>query len=154
MKKNTYILLLLWSVMLVSCDDLLNIEPKDKLTTTTSFKTYSNFKTYSWGLYNIFNGDATNVWDKDKDSHLMVNNNSSNNNVWAYQNVTEATGNSEWNFEYIRRVNTMLDNIDGSEMSEGDRAHWRSVGLFFSLFPLLPVAVQIWWCTLDRACGW
>ncbi len=134
MKKNTYILLLLWSVMLISCDDLLNIEPKDKLTTTTSFKTYSNFKTYSWGLYNIFNADAMSAWDKDKESHLMVNNNSSNNNVWAYQNVTEATGNSEWNFEYIRRVNTMLDNIDGSEMSESDKAHWRSVGLFFRSF--------------------
>lgn len=131
MKKNTCILLLLFGIMLISCDDLLNIEPKDKLTTTTSFKTYANFKTYSWGLYNIFSSDAMNAWDKDKDSHLMVNNNSSNNNVWAYQNVTEATDNKEWEFEYIRRVNTMLDNVDGSDMIESEKAHWRSVGLFF-----------------------
>lgn len=129
--KRIYILFLLCSVMLGSCDDFFDIEPKDKLTTTTSFKTYENFKTYSWGLYEIFNGDALNVWDKDKYSHLMVNNNASNSNVWAYQNVTEATENSEWNFSYIRRVNTMLDNIDGSEMADSDKAHWRSVGLFF-----------------------
>lgn len=130
MKKYT-ILFLFCSVLLSSCNDFFNIEPKDKLTTTTSFKTYDNFKTYSWGLYEIFNGDALNVWDKDKYSHLMVNNNSSNSNVWAYQNVTEATENSEWNFDYIRRVNTMLDNIDSAEMSESEKAHWRSVGLFF-----------------------
>lgn len=54
MKKNTCILFLLCSVMLISCNDFFNIEPKDKLTTTTSFKTYANFQTYSWGLYEIF----------------------------------------------------------------------------------------------------
>lgn len=123
--------LLLCGTLMCSCNDFLNIEPKDKLTTTTSFKTYENFKTYSWGLYEIFHGDALNMWDKDKDSHLMVNNTSSTNNAWAYQNVTESTGNSEWNFDYIRRVNTMLDNIDTSSMSESEKAHWRSVGLFF-----------------------
>lgn len=131
MKKNTCILFLLCSVMLISCNDFFNIEPKDKLTTTTSFKTYANFQTYSWGLYEIFHAGAEDAWNKDIESHLMVNNNSSNNNVWAYQNVTEATKNSEWNFDYIRRVNTMLDNIDGSEMDSQDKAHWRSVGLFF-----------------------
>lgn len=126
--------LLLCGALMSSCNDFLNIEPKDKLTTTTSFKTYENFKTYSWGLYEIFQGDALSVWDKDKDSHLIVNNTGSTNNVWAYQNVTEATGNSEWNFDYIRRVNTMLDNIDASSMSENEKAHWRSVGLFFRSF--------------------
>ncbi|MFV0507128.1 MAG: RagB/SusD family nutrient uptake outer membrane protein [Bacteroidales bacterium] len=31
----------------------------------------------------------------------------------------------------MRRVNVMLDNIDDSEMSDSDKAHWRSVGYFF-----------------------
>lgn len=131
MKKYIYLLLLLSGIVISSCDDFLNIEPKDKLTTTTSFKTYDNFKTYSWGLYEIFSKTDDSFCKKDTESNLLVNNNSSNNNVWAYQNVTEATGNSEWNFDYIRRVNTMLDNIDGSEMTVTEKAHWRSVGLFF-----------------------
>ncbi|HTM97321.1 MAG TPA: RagB/SusD family nutrient uptake outer membrane protein, partial [Pedobacter sp.] len=38
---------------------------------------------------------------------------------------------SGWNFGYIRRVNVMLDNIDGSAMVQKDKDHWRSVGLFF-----------------------
>lgn len=131
MKNNRYILFLLWALSLVSCDGLLEIEPKNKQTTTTAFKTYENFQTYAWGLYEIFSGDPENVWNKDITSNLMVNNASSNNNVWAYQNVTEATDNKEWDFSYIRRVNTMLDNIDTSVMSDKEKAHWRSVGLFF-----------------------
>lgn len=131
MKNSKYILFLIWGLLLASCDNLLEIEPKNKQTTTTAFKTYENFQTYAWGLYEIFSCGGDSAWNKDITSHLMVNNSSSNNNVWAYQNVTEATDNKEWNFNYIRRVNTMLDNIDASAMSEKEKAHWRSVGLFF-----------------------
>lgn len=130
--KLKYLSILTCVLALTSCTDkLLDIQPKDKLTTTTSFVTYENFKTYSWGLYEIFSSDAMSAWDKDKDSHLFVNNSSVNNNAWAYQSVTEATENSQWNFTYIRRVCNMLDNIDGSSMSESDKAHWRSVAYFF-----------------------
>lgn len=128
MKK--YIFLFSVLGLLVSCS-ILDIEPKDRQTTETAFKTYDNFKTYSWGLYEIFSGSSDEVWNKDIESNLMVNNASSNNNVWAYQNVTENTENDEWDFTYIRQVNTMLDNVEGSSMSETEKAHWRSVGLFF-----------------------
>lgn len=119
-------------LMLVSCASDLEIEPKDRQTTTTAFKTYQNFKTYAWGLYSIFSSTtATSAWDADINSNLMVNNNGTNNNPWAYQTVTEETGNSNWDYSYIRQVNTMLGNIDGSNMTDADKAHWRSVGLFF-----------------------
>lgn len=131
MKKIIYSLVLVGSLCLASCNDMLDIDPKNKQTTTTAFKTYDNFKTYAWGLYGIFHEDALGVFDKDITSHLMVNNAYSNNNVWAYGGVTEATENTHWNFEYIRRVNVMLDNIDQSQMSDKEKAHWRSVGLFF-----------------------
>ena len=132
MKKIIYSLILTGSICLTSCvNDFLDIDPKNKQTTTTAFKTYDNFKTYSWGLYEIFKaGDMAN-FEKDLDSHLFVNNASANSNDWAYQKVTEATGNSNWDFSYIRRVNVMLDNIDQSQMSDKEKAHWRSVGLFF-----------------------
>lgn len=128
MKKYVYLFSTL--LLLASCS-MLDIEPKDRQTTTTAFKTYANFKTYSWGLYEIFAGSSDEIWNKDIESNLMVNNTSPNNNVWAYQNVTENTENDEWDFTYIRRVNTLLDNVEGSQMSETEKAHWRSVGLFF-----------------------
>jgi len=132
MKKIIYSLIFIGSICLTSCSDFLDIDPKNKQTTTTAFKTYDNFKTYSWGLYGdlLMAGDMAN-FEKDLDSHLFVNNSSANNNNWAYQKVTEATGNSNWNFEFIRRVNVMLDHIDQSLMSDKEKAHWRSVGLFF-----------------------
>ena len=37
----------------------------------------------------------------------------------------------DWDYDYIRRVNLMLDNIDNSEMNETEKEHWRSVGYFF-----------------------
>lgn len=131
MKKILSILLFCGSVLAVSCDRLLEIQPKDKQTTTTAFKTYQNFKTYAWGLYSVFSSGSEDAWNKDIVSHVMVNNNSTNNNSFAYQNVTEATNNSYWTYSYIRRVNVMLDCIDNSEMSDPDKEHWRSVGLFF-----------------------
>jgi len=123
--------MIMGSLCMTSCMNDLDIDPKNKQTTTTAFKTYDNFKTYAWGLYKIFHEDALGVFDRDINSHLMVNNASSNNNIWAYEGVTEATENSQWNFEYIRRANVMLDNIDQSQMSDKEKAHWRSVGLFF-----------------------
>lgn len=132
MKKIIYSLMFIGSFCLTSCvNDFLEIEPKNKQATTTAFKTYDNFKTYAWGLYGIFYEDALGVFEKDIASHIMVNNAASNNNIWAYQGVTEATENSQWNFDYIRRVNVMLDNINQSQMTDKEKAHWRSVGLLF-----------------------
>ena len=131
MKKYIYIFLAAAGLLLAACDSLLEIQPKDKQTTTTAFKTYQNFKTYAWGLYEIFSTGSEDGWNKDIVSHVMVNNSSTNNNSFAYQNVTEATNNSYWNFSYIRRVNVMLDAIDASEMNDEEKAHWRSVGYFF-----------------------
>ena len=37
-------------------------------------------------------------------------------------------------FSYIRSVNVMLDNIDGSQMDDNEKAHWRSVGYFFRAY--------------------
>ena len=40
--------------------------------------------------------------------------------------------NTSWEYySFIRRVNLMLDHIDGSQMTEAEKAHWRSVGYFF-----------------------
>jgi hypothetical protein len=49
-------------------------------------------------------------------------------------NATGATSTlavAGWDFSYIRRVNLMLDNVSGSSMTDADKKHWRSIGLFF-----------------------
>lgn len=32
----------------------MEVYPKDQQTELTSFRSYENFKTYAWGLYNVF----------------------------------------------------------------------------------------------------
>ena len=54
------------------------------------------------------------------------------NNDWQWNNISSTTNTDDsWDFSYIRKVNIMLRNIDNSEMTDKEKAHWRSVGLFF-----------------------
>lgn len=129
-----WIFLALVLVTFTSCiDSFLEVEPKNLQTEGAAFRSYDNFLTYSWGLYNIFT-KADDIYRGDAESPWMSNNKQTNSNIWANQKVTETTGNNEWNFDYVRQVNVMLDNIDKSEMTDADKEHWRSVGLFFRSF--------------------
>lgn len=124
---------LLWPTN--SCiNDFLNVNPKNLQTEGTAFQTYNNFLTYSWGIYASSFDNMNDVVVRDDYTPWLSNNTSTNFNTWAYQKVTEATGNNQWTFSHIRRINIMLDNIDGSQMSDNDKKHWRSVGLFFRAF--------------------
>ena len=140
MRNILYIGLFSLSLSINSCnDDFLEYLPKTELTEETAFVTYDNFRTYSWGLYGIF---TNNVMRQYLESYApgdvlanylyMSSGTDVQANHWQWNNIS-STMNSDnsWNFDYIRRVNIMLRNIDGSKMSEEDKKHWRSVGLFF-----------------------
>lgn len=139
MKKNIFAVLLV-SLSLASCldDGFLDIDPKDSQTESTAFQTYNNFKTYAWGLYDVFtgygnNGNSSvsnNFFAGDWNADNMINN-AGGGGIYAYRTAKAETTDSEWDYRYIRSVNLMLDNIDRSSMSEPDREHWRSVGYFF-----------------------
>jgi len=135
MKKKLLIVSVLGLLILTnSCiNDFLDIDPKNLQTEKTAFQSYDNFVTYAWGFYTVFTG-ANDVWRSDGNYPWMNNNAQTNSNVWAYQKVTESTGNANWDFSYIRRANLMLDNIETSQLKESEKAHWRSVGLFFRSF--------------------
>lgn len=130
-------------VTISSCsDDFLNKYPLDKLTEETAFITYDNFLTYSWGFYNRFGGFYTGTDDgvyttshNEKECHSDNFNKSQSGNFspYKYQTKTEPSTSSTYTNAYkaIRRANIMLQNIDGSKMTDVEKNHWRSVGLFF-----------------------
>lgn len=138
MKK--LIILLSTVIFLFGCKkSFLDRTPLDQQTEVTAFKTYDNFKTYTWGLYDIFVGYGNNG-GADSDPTIMQGDRYSDNmayaiagseNPWAYQKQIVPTSGGGWDFSYIRRTNLMLDNIDQSTMTQGDKDHWRSVGLLF-----------------------
>lgn len=137
MKK--YILSASLCVLMSSClnDEFLEVYPKGQQTVVTAFTSYDNFKTYTWGLYNVFFGYTYNTGQTDEifrgdfESDNMIKGLEGNESQWAYQKAKATDESKDWDYDYIRRVNLMLDNIDGSQMSEKEKEHFRSVGYFF-----------------------
>lgn len=144
MKKSLYIMVPIMLLLSACNDNFLEKYPLEKQTESTAFKSYSNFKTYAWGLYDVFNsgnilrkpgttsedggyeGDVlAGYLSKKGDSYL---------NSYSFQLATVPSSGGGWDFSFIRRVNLMLANIDKSEMVQTDKDHWRSVGYFFRSF--------------------
>ncbi|MCO5239415.1 MAG: RagB/SusD family nutrient uptake outer membrane protein [Chitinophagaceae bacterium] len=132
--KYTVFILCLKNFSACKSDNFLEVPPKNLQTEGTAFKTYDNFQTYAWGFYTLFEQFAyerPTGYEFDAYGGALAQTNTTNSNFWAYQRVTEAGQSGAWNFSYIRQVNTLLDNVDLSAMTQADKEHWRSVGLFF-----------------------
>ncbi len=146
MKKHILFGICALSLLFNACnDDFLEYAPITNPTEETAFVSYENFKTYSWGLYDIFSnglmrqnvsGSTTSLSMATGDilANYLYNASGTNiqNNAWQWNNITSTTNNdSSWDFAYIRRVNIMLRNIDQANMTDQEKAHWRAVGYFF-----------------------
>ena len=118
-------------------DEFLEVYPKGQQTEGSVFTTNDNFKTYAWGLYNVFFGYTYNTGQTDEifrgdfESDNMIKGLAGYEGQWAYRKAKATDESKDWDYDYIRRVNLMLDNIDKSQMNETEKEHWRSVGLFF-----------------------
>lgn len=128
-----------------SCnDDFLEKKPIESPTEENAFQSYDNFKTYGWGLYGVFNNDNIlrsiggfglnghymgDIW-----SGYLTRKGTSQMNPYAFQTVSDVSSGNGWDFDYVRKVNLMLANIDKSTMKPVEKAHWRSVGYFFRAF--------------------
>ncbi len=143
--KSKFIALLLAATMVSSCNDsFLEINPVESLTEDTAFDTYDNFKTYAWSLYGVFgnnnilrhigsNGQGS-TYQGDIYSGYLTRKGTSAYNPYAFQTISEVASGNGWNFDYIRKVNIMISNIDASKMSDAQKEHWRAVGYFFRSF--------------------
>ena len=87
---------------------------------------------YGWGLYKDY---ITGYKDRPHmgDESDMLYWAQSPNGISLVTNRLDASNVSSdmWSFSFIRDVNIMLDNIDGSSMTDTEKEHWRSVGYFF-----------------------
>lgn len=142
-RKYIPLLVIILSVFVTSScldDEFLNRIPKDKETAGTVFTTYNNFKMYAWNLYN---GDKDYPGLKSYQNYpqagdvadMLYWSNDTKGSEWANDLISAATiPATNWNFVHIRKANLMLDNIDGSQMSETEKEHWRGVGYFFRAY--------------------
>ena len=140
--KYTWIAFLLTTILFSSCNDsFLDVKPVESLTEETTFNTYDNFKTYAWSLYGVFgnnnilrhigsNGQGS-IYQGDIYAGYLTRKGTSAYNPYAFQTISESSSGNGWNFDYVRKVNILINNIDQSRMNDEDKAHWRSVGYFF-----------------------
>lgn len=132
--------IILITSLFVRCDDYLDKFPIESQTEATAFNTYDNFKTYAWNLYSIFddysyNGEGNpNIMKGDRNSDNLSFSSAGNESIFAFNRLTPTQNTIDYSYSFIRKVNVMLDHIDVSSMSQGDKDHWRSVGLFFRSF--------------------
>lgn len=127
-------------LLMNSClnNDFMEVYPKDQQTELTSFRSYENFKTYAWGLYNVFfgyaykTGQTDEIFKGDYEADNMIKHVSGNESQWAYQKAKVPASSDSWDYEYIRRVNLMLDNIDQSSMNDAEKSTLEKCWIFFS----------------------
>lgn len=146
-------------------DDFLTKYPLDKLTEETAFVTYDNFLTFSWGFYGRFagfpTGDNNGSYTPSHNENECHSDNFQKSQPgyysgYKYGTKTEPSTSSNYTdpYTYIRRANIMLQNIDGSQMTDIEKDHWRSIGLFFRSMEYYNLIVNyggvIW---IDRVIG-
>ncbi|MBI9063795.1 MAG: RagB/SusD family nutrient uptake outer membrane protein [Marinilabiliaceae bacterium] len=134
MKKIYSVLSFCMILLLAGCnDDFLDKSPLDKLSEPTTFTTDANFETYCWGFYNTFPGFDLTPTDNEWNGDLMSKGVGSIGQPWLWENIVEPSWDGNWSNPYakIRRINLMLSNIEGSQLEEEGKKHWRSVGYFF-----------------------
>lgn len=150
MKKYISVCLSALLTFLISCDDsFLDRLPIDEETEFTAFTNYENFKKYAWGFYNESKDHPTKglmsyqSYPHSGDVSDMMYYAMNTQGRWDYKGgfdwVYGTTSPSNisataWNFDFIRRINIMLDKIDGSQMTDKDKEHWRSIGYFFRAY--------------------
>ncbi|WP_436414095.1 RagB/SusD family nutrient uptake outer membrane protein [Petrimonas sp.] len=142
MKTKITIISLLFFIALSCNDSFLDLYPKDEQTEATAFVSYENFKTYAWGLYDIFPGYSDRDFIGDVNGGLFTMMSAGGQTPWSMGNVVVPSSGGDWDFSFIRRCNIMLDNIDNSSMSDVDKKHWRAVGLFFRSYRYIELLVK------------
>ena len=130
------------SVLTACNDSFLDKAPIGSLGESNAFQTYDNFKAYMYNCYSLFTDKRiyTNFsggsyywggqWNSDYYAGIMTTRDNAF-NPYAYGSKSVTTSSDEWDFAYPRIVNIMLSHLEGSQLTESEKKHWRSVGYFF-----------------------
>jgi len=106
MKKIlSYIFLMLAGFAFISCDDLLDAVPKDRLTEDTFFKSESELRAFSIVFYEAFPSETLYMAN---DDHYTQNNMS---NEGMGKRTVPASG-SGWSWGALRNINTLIEDLN------------------------------------------
>ena len=117
---------------LVSCDDdFLTRPPLDEMSDQTYWESEENVRTFALGFYTAyFQGYGSGYTWGDYFSGQSLNDDFAPSNPPDFvQNVPTSGGG--WGFGWVRKANLMIDRVDGMEMDQEAKDHWKGVGRFF-----------------------
>lgn len=130
MKFNKAFLYLLLLLAGTSCKKYVDVTNPDTLVDPDYWRNETNVRTYNWEFYNMFIGFG-NAGGTNGDFYFTTfTDDQSPNGFPQYSQTTQAT-NSDWSFTYVRKANIMLERIDGIDMADEAKNHWKGVARFF-----------------------
>lgn len=116
------------SLGLISCNDLLDKTPQSQLTQDSYFKTESDLILFS----NSFYDDLLDKSPYDEQSDVLVQQNLSDEMRGGNIRIVPASGGG-WTWTTLRKINTLLGNIDKCEDSQA-RLHYSALARFFRAY--------------------
>lgn len=119
---------LVLSLFAASCDDILDVEPKDKLTADNYFKNEEQLELYSDRFYSNNFPDASSIF-RDNTDMLIV---SPLDDEISGQRVVPQTGGG-WSWNALRYINYFLENIDNCS-DEDVRLKYEGIARFFRAY--------------------
>ena len=130
MKFNKAFLYLLLLLAVTSCKKYVDVTNPDTLVDPTYWRNENNVRTYNWEFYNMFpgfgNGNGTNG-----DFYFTTFSDDQCPASAPQYNLTTPATNADWSFTYVRKANIMLERIDGVDMSDEAKNHWKGIARFF-----------------------
>lgn len=132
MNTRAKLLLGLAIIALPACSKYLNKTNPDTEVDPSYWRDENSVRTYNWEFYNLFvgfgNGTATG------DFYFTTFNDDQVSSSFSQYAVTTPASNGDWNFNYIRKANIMLDRIDQVDMDTTAKNHWKGIAHFFRAF--------------------
>lgn len=132
MKKLLYIIPLMCMVALSSCDDALDLEPKDKIKIEDAFTTEQQLELFTKQFYEaiLVNAMDNNPCFEEQDDCKINDVLSAVMKGGTYRNVPASGGG--WSWSPLRRINTMLEYVD--QWPKEDVEYYTAVCKFFRAY--------------------
>ncbi|MEL7163166.1 MAG: RagB/SusD family nutrient uptake outer membrane protein, partial [Bacteroidota bacterium] len=126
-----YICLFFFAFLAFSgCDDeLLEVTPRNSVSTESFFRTESDLELYANGLVSVPEGGAIFLSDQSSD-------NAATTGAVEIKTIMNASPTSQtivggWDWERLRSVNFFLENIDRAEVSDAVKDHYRGLARMY-----------------------
>lgn len=141
--KNNIFLLIAASIFILSfssCDDLLDVTPKDKITPETFFSTEADLQAFSTNFYNSLPKDR----DLYKDDADNITHSTPNSAATDSRTVPASGGGWEWG--YLRRFNTHGNIVNCKDKTV--RTRYQALTRFFRAYFYFGNGKKIWGCPM------